>query len=100
MGGGYTAEFRPASKVQPRDQQIKQVEEWLGCQVPGRCLSSDVYGVWVVGDLPRSRRGPDCLSSTASEAAELLLLGAIGGGEERPWISLSLETSGHHCDRG
>jgi hypothetical protein len=50
MGGGYTAEFRPADKVQPREEQIKQVEEWLGYAIPERCLTSDVYGVWVVGD--------------------------------------------------
>jgi hypothetical protein len=48
MGGGYTAEFYPGE--QPRDKQIRRVEEWLGYPIPDRCLGPDVYGVWVVGD--------------------------------------------------
>jgi hypothetical protein len=49
-GGGFTAEFRPADRVEPAEQQITRVEEWLGYEIPDRCLTSDVYGIWVVGE--------------------------------------------------
>jgi hypothetical protein len=48
MGGGYTAEFYPGEE--PRDVQVRRVEEWLGYPIPDRCLGPDVYGVWVVGE--------------------------------------------------
>jgi hypothetical protein len=48
MGGGYTAEFYPGED--PPDEQITRVEEWLGYQIPDRCLTPDVYGIWVVGE--------------------------------------------------
>jgi hypothetical protein len=48
MGGGYTAEFYPGEE--PRDVQVRRVEEWLGYPIPDRCLGPQVYGVWVVGD--------------------------------------------------
>lgn len=51
MGGGYTAEFRPADKVEPKDDQLQQVADWLGYSVPDACLGRDVYGVWVVGEI-------------------------------------------------
>jgi hypothetical protein len=50
MGGGYTAEFRPADKVEPAEEQVARVEEWLGYAIPNRCLSAEVYGIWVVGE--------------------------------------------------
>jgi hypothetical protein len=50
MGGGYTAEFRPADKVEPAEDQVARVEEWLGYEIPDRCLSAGVYGIWVVGE--------------------------------------------------
>jgi hypothetical protein len=50
MGGGYRAEFRPSHKVEPAEEQITRVEEWLGYEIPGRCLTRDVYGVWLVGE--------------------------------------------------
>ncbi|HET9672783.1 MAG TPA: hypothetical protein VFQ40_08040 [Actinomycetota bacterium] len=50
MAGGYVAEFRPEEKVEPQAQQIRRVEEWLGDEIPQRCLASDVYGVWSVGE--------------------------------------------------
>jgi hypothetical protein len=50
MGGGYVAEFRPQDKVEPREDQLRRVEEWLGYSIPERCLGSDVYGVWSVGE--------------------------------------------------
>lgn len=50
MGGGYTAEFRPADKVEPAEEQVARVEEWLGFEIPDRCLSAEVYGIWVVGE--------------------------------------------------
>ena len=48
MGGGYTAEFYPGKE--PRDGQVRRVEEWLGYPIPDRCLGPQVYGVWIVGD--------------------------------------------------
>lgn len=50
MGGGYTAEFRPADKVEPAEEQVGRVEEWLGDGIPDRCLPAEVYGIWVVGE--------------------------------------------------
>ena len=50
MGGGYIAEFEPEDKVDPRDAQIDQVAEMTGNTIPKRCLGSDVYGIWWVGD--------------------------------------------------
>jgi hypothetical protein len=50
MGGGYVAEFRPQDKVEPREDQLRWVEEWLGYSIPERCLDSDAYGVWSVGE--------------------------------------------------
>jgi hypothetical protein len=50
MGGGYVAEFRPESKVEPRDDQISRVEQSLGYPLPERCLDAEVYGVWIVGE--------------------------------------------------
>lgn len=50
MGGGYRAEFRPSDKVEPWKEQIRGVEEWLGYEIPDRCLTPDVYGIWVVGE--------------------------------------------------
>jgi hypothetical protein len=49
-GGGFTAEFQPADKVEPKDEQLRRLADWLGYDVPDRCLGKDVYGVWVVGD--------------------------------------------------
>jgi hypothetical protein len=48
MGGGYVAEFRPESKVEPRGDQISTVEQSLGYSLPERCLDAEVYGVWSV----------------------------------------------------
>lgn len=50
MGGGYIAEFRPEDKVEPRQDQLRRVEEWLGYSIPERCLGPEVYGVWSVGE--------------------------------------------------
>ncbi len=50
MGGGYTAEFRPADRVEPAEEQVARVEEWLGYEIPAQCLSAEVYGIWVVGE--------------------------------------------------
>jgi hypothetical protein len=50
MGGGYVAEFRPADKVEPREDQLHRVQDWLGYPIPERCLGSEVYGVWIVGE--------------------------------------------------
>jgi hypothetical protein len=50
MGGGYVAEFRPKRKVEPREDQVRRLEEWLGYPVPERCLRPDIYGFWSVGD--------------------------------------------------
>jgi hypothetical protein len=50
MGGGFTAEFEPADKVEPRLTQLERGEKWLGYPIPQRCLTPEVYGVWVVGD--------------------------------------------------
>jgi hypothetical protein len=49
MGGGYRAEFYPGEE--PRDVQVQRVEEWLGYSIPERCLSPDVYGIWIVGEI-------------------------------------------------
>jgi hypothetical protein len=48
MGGGYRAEFYPGEE--PRDVQLQRVEEWLGYEIPDRCLTADVYGIWLVGE--------------------------------------------------
>jgi hypothetical protein len=48
LGGGYIAEFAPASKVDPKEGQIAHVESMLGYELPDGCLS-DTYGVWLVG---------------------------------------------------
>lgn len=50
MGGGYIAEFQPEDRVEPREQQLRRVEELLGDPIPDRCLGPDVYGVWSVGE--------------------------------------------------
>jgi hypothetical protein len=50
MGGGYRAEFRPSDKVEPAEGQIRRVEQWLGYEIPDRCLTPDVYGIWLVGE--------------------------------------------------
>ena len=50
MGGGYRAEFRPSDRVDPAEEQITGVEEWLGYEIPDRCLTPDVYGIWIVGE--------------------------------------------------
>jgi hypothetical protein len=50
MGGGYVAEFRPKGRVEPREDQLRRVEQSLGYSIPQRCLTSDVYGVWWVGE--------------------------------------------------
>lgn len=50
MGGGYRAEFRPAGKVEPKEDQMQQLIEFLGYEIPARCLGADVYGVWLVGE--------------------------------------------------
>jgi hypothetical protein len=50
MGGGYRAEFRPAAKVEPKEDQIQRLTEFLGYEIPARCLGADVYGVWLVGE--------------------------------------------------
>lgn len=50
MGGGYQAEFRPKDKVEPREDQLRMVERRLGYPIPERCLGSNVYGVWGVGE--------------------------------------------------
>lgn len=50
MAGGYVAEFRPGSKVEPREEQINRVEQALGYRLPERCLDAEVYGVWSVGE--------------------------------------------------
>jgi hypothetical protein len=50
MGGGFTAEFEPKEKVEPREEQLDRVTQWLGYPIPDRCLGPDVYGVWVVGE--------------------------------------------------
>ena len=63
MGGGYTAEFRPSNRVEPQEEQIRRVEEWLGYPIPDRCLGSDVYGVWVVGDTEPLGAAPSSASS-------------------------------------
>jgi len=49
MGGGYVAEFQPAGKVDPKDQQIATVESGLGYQLPAACVSG-IYGIWQVGE--------------------------------------------------
>jgi hypothetical protein len=50
MGGGYVAEFSPEDKVDPREEQLRRVEESLGYSIPERCLGPDIYGVWSVGE--------------------------------------------------
>jgi hypothetical protein len=50
MAGGYIAEFQPEGKVEPKEDQLLRVEEWLGYAIPERCLGPEVYGVWSVGD--------------------------------------------------
>lgn len=55
MGGGYVAEFQPQDKVEGREEQLRRVEEWLGYSIPERCLGSDVYGVWSVGETSARR---------------------------------------------
>ena len=50
MGGGHVAEFRPQGSVEPREDQLRRVEQSLGYSIPGRCLTPDVYGVWMVGE--------------------------------------------------
>jgi hypothetical protein len=50
MGGGYVAEFRPQGRVEPREDQVRRLEQSLGYLIPGRCLTPDLYGVWMVGD--------------------------------------------------
>ena len=51
MGGGYVAEFRPHDKVDPPEDQVRRVGEWLGYSIPERCLGSEVYGLWSVGEI-------------------------------------------------
>jgi hypothetical protein len=50
MGGGYIAEFRPSGKVAMKADQVRQVAQMTGIDIPARCLPDDVYGVWWVGD--------------------------------------------------
>ncbi len=50
MGGGYTAEFRPEGRVEPKEDQVRRVEDWLGYSIPDRCLGPEVYGIWSVGE--------------------------------------------------
>lgn len=50
MGGGYVAEFEPQGRVEPREDQLRRVEQSLGYSIPRRCLTPDVYGVWMVGE--------------------------------------------------
>jgi hypothetical protein len=50
MGGGYRAEFRPEGKVEPREDQLRRLAEFLGYEIPERCLEPDVYGIWLVGE--------------------------------------------------
>ena len=50
MSGGYVAEFRPEGKVDSAAQQVRRVEEHLGYSIPDRCLGTDVYGVFLVGE--------------------------------------------------
>jgi hypothetical protein len=54
--GGYVAEFKPHDKVEPREDQLRRVEERLGYSIPERCLRTDVYGVWSVGDTQAIRQ--------------------------------------------
>jgi len=48
MGGGYRTEFYPGEA--PRDEQIQQIEEFLGYEIPQQCLGGDVYGIWLTGE--------------------------------------------------
>jgi hypothetical protein len=50
MGGGYVAEFEPEGLVEPREMQVRRIEEGLGHSIPDRCLGADVYGIWEVGE--------------------------------------------------
>lgn len=75
MGGGYRAEFYPGEE--PRDVQLQRVEEWLGYEIPDRCLTPDVYGIWLVGETePGSRSESDASG------------GGIVPGAGRPLIDL------------
>lgn len=49
MGGGYIAEFEPAGRVEPKAEQLQIVAEFVGFEIPQRCLAPDVYGIWWVG---------------------------------------------------
>jgi len=51
MGGGDTAEFTPADKVEPRQGQLDRLTRWLGYPIPERCLGPNVDAVWVVGEI-------------------------------------------------
>jgi hypothetical protein len=48
MGGGYRAEFYPGEA--PRRVQLRGIEEFLGYEIPQRCLGAEVYGIWLVGE--------------------------------------------------
>jgi hypothetical protein len=48
MGGGFTAEWPDTDE--PREEQLRRLEEWLGYSIPERCLAPDVHGVWSVGN--------------------------------------------------
>ena len=50
MGGGYRVEFRPEDKVEPKADQLRRFTEFLGYEIPQRCLGADVYGIWLVGE--------------------------------------------------
>jgi hypothetical protein len=50
MGGGYVAEFEPRGLVEPTQDQLRDLEQWLGNPIPARCLGPDIYGVWSVGE--------------------------------------------------
>lgn len=50
MSGGYRVEFRPEDKVEPREDQLRRFTEFLGYEIPQRCLRADVYGIWLVGE--------------------------------------------------
>lgn len=53
MGGGYTVEFQPKDKVEPRDVQLQRLEGWLGYAIPERCLGPISMAS---GSLARRRR--------------------------------------------
>ena len=50
MGGGYVAEFGPQGRVETPEDQLRGLEQSLGYPIPDRCLTADVYGVWMVGE--------------------------------------------------